>query len=91
MEDVVPIQDRGFASMDPIKRREIASKGGRAAHVKGTAHEWTSQEAREAGHKGGVAQHRKRQEYFGGVEDLSSPQSPTDDVNRQDAPIDHTS
>jgi uncharacterized protein len=44
---------RGFASMSPEKQREIASKGGRAAHQKGTAHEWTSDEAREAGHKGG--------------------------------------
>ncbi len=44
---------RGFASMDPEKRREIASKGGRAAHEKGTAHEWTSEEARSAGRKGG--------------------------------------
>jgi general stress protein YciG len=44
---------RGFASMSPEKQREIASKGGRAAHQKGTAHEWTSDEARSAGRKGG--------------------------------------
>jgi uncharacterized protein len=44
---------RGFASMTPEKQREIASKGGRAAHQKGTAHEWTSDEARSAGRKGG--------------------------------------
>jgi general stress protein YciG len=44
---------RGFASMSPEKQREIASKGGRAAHLKGTAHEWTSEEARLAGRKGG--------------------------------------
>lgn len=44
---------RGFASMSPEKQREIASKGGRAAHVKGTAHEWTTEEARRAGRKGG--------------------------------------
>jgi general stress protein YciG len=44
---------RGFASMSPEKQREIASKGGRAAHQKGTAHEWTSEEARSAGRKGG--------------------------------------
>jgi general stress protein YciG len=55
-------EDRGFASMDPVKQREIASKGGKAAHVKGTAHEWSNQEAREAGRKGGIASHRKRQE-----------------------------
>jgi general stress protein YciG len=39
--------------MTPEKQREIASKGGRAAHQKGTAHEWTSEEARNAGRKGG--------------------------------------
>ena len=39
--------------MSPEKQREIASKGGRAAHQKGTAHEWTSEEARQAGRKGG--------------------------------------
>jgi general stress protein YciG len=55
-------EDRGFASMDPTKQREIASKGGKAAHLKGTAHEWSSQEAREAGRKGGMAHNRKRQE-----------------------------
>ena len=44
---------RGFASMSPEKQREIASKGGRAAHEKGTAHEWTADEARSAGRKGG--------------------------------------
>jgi len=55
----VATQDRGFASMDREKQREIASKGGRAAHQKGTAHEWTPAEAREAGRKGGIASHRK--------------------------------
>jgi general stress protein YciG len=39
--------------MSPEKQREIASKGGRAAHEKGTAHEWTADEARAAGRKGG--------------------------------------
>src|SRR5438067_7969650 len=51
---------RGFASMDPTKQREIASKGGRAAHAKGTAHEFTSDEARVAGRKGGEAVSRDR-------------------------------
>jgi general stress protein YciG len=46
--------------MDRSKQREIASKGGKAAHQKGTAHEWTSEEAREAGRKGGMASHRRR-------------------------------
>ena len=48
--------------MDANKQREIASKGGKAAHVKGTAHEWTSDEAREAGRKGGMASHRRREQ-----------------------------
>lgn len=52
--------DRGFASMDVKKQREIASKGGKAAHKKGTAHEWTSEEARAAGRKGGQASHGGR-------------------------------
>jgi len=59
-------EDRGFASMDRNKQREIASKGGKAAHQKGTAHEWTSEEAREAGRKGGMASHRRKQEQQGG-------------------------
>ena len=53
-------EDRGFASMDRAKQREIASKGGRAAHQKGTAHEWTPEEAREAGRKGGIATHQRK-------------------------------
>lgn len=51
---------RGFASMDPERQREIASKGGRAAHAKGTAHEWTADEARNAGRKGGETVSRDR-------------------------------
>ena len=57
-------EDRGFASMDRVKQREIASKGGKAAHHKGTAHEWTSEEAREAGRKGGMASHRRRKDMM---------------------------
>lgn len=51
---------RGFASMDEDKQREIASKGGKAAHEKGTAHEFDSQEAAEAGRKGGQARQANR-------------------------------
>ena len=51
--------------MDRAKQREIASKGGKAAHQKGTAHEWTSEEARDAGRKGGIASHRRRREQMG--------------------------
>ena len=64
-------EDRGFASMDRAKQREIASKGGKAAHQKGTAHEWTSEEAREAGRKGGMASHRRRQEMGEGQTDAT--------------------
>jgi uncharacterized protein len=52
---------RGFASMDQGKQKEIASKGGRAAHAKGTAHEFDSNEARAAGRKGGMAVSRNRE------------------------------
>lgn len=51
---------RGFASMDPQRQKEIASRGGRAAHQKGTAHEFSSDEARKAGRKGGEAVSRDR-------------------------------
>ncbi|MBD1910933.1 MULTISPECIES: KGG domain-containing protein [unclassified Leptolyngbya] len=58
---------RGFASMDPEKQKEIASKGGKVAHEKGTAHEFTSEEAREAGRKGGekVSQNREHMSRIG--------------------------
>jgi general stress protein YciG len=59
--------NRGFASMDAEKQREIASKGGKAAHEKGTAHEFTPEEAREAGRKGGeaVSQNREHMSEIG--------------------------
>ena len=74
-EGVVAKEDRGFASMDRSKQREIASKGGKAAHQKGTAHEWTSEEAREAGRKGGMASHRRKQEQQGGERESGGGQS----------------
>lgn len=52
---------RGFAAMDEGKQRQIASKGGKAAHEKGTAHEFTPEEARQAGKKGGEAVSKNRQ------------------------------
>jgi general stress protein YciG len=64
---------RGFASMSPEKQREIASKGGRAAHQKGTAHEWTSEEARSAGRKGGQISRGGRGRL---VEPTSSTEAP---------------
>jgi general stress protein YciG len=54
------LKTKGFASMDPQRRREIASEGGRAAHEKGTAYEWTSEEARAAGRKGGLTRAANR-------------------------------
>jgi general stress protein YciG len=62
--------------MDRNKQREIASKGGKAAHQKGTAHEWTSEEAREAGRKGGMASHRRKAEQEPGT---GSDEPPRDD------------
>ena len=55
-----PRKPRGFAAMDRTKVSEIASKGGKAAHAAGTAHQFTSDEARVAGKKGGVAPHVRR-------------------------------
>jgi len=69
---------RGFASMSPEKQREIASKGGRAAHEKGTAHEWSSDEARTAGRKGG-------QVSRGGRGRLASPMGGDGGQNRSES------
>lgn len=52
--------NRGFASMDPNKQKLIASKGGKTAHRKGTAHKWTPEEARKAGQIGGRMRHSRR-------------------------------
>ncbi|BEV15410.1 stress protein [Herbaspirillum sp. DW155] len=52
--------NRGFAAMDREKQRQIASMGGKAAHAKGAAHEFTSAEAREAGRKGGLNSHGRK-------------------------------
>jgi general stress protein YciG len=54
-------ENRGFAAMDQEKQREIARKGGQAAHDSGHAHEFTSEEARTAGRKGGEAVSADRQ------------------------------
>lgn len=72
-------EDRGFASMDRAKQREIASKGGKAAHQKGTAHEWTSEEARDAGRKGGIASHRRRREMQQGDGETATGANTGDD------------
>ena len=69
---------RGFASMSAEKQREIASKGGRAAHEKGTAHEWSADEARSAGRKGGQVSRGGRGRLIlppEGVPMMSSPET----------------
>lgn len=62
-------QRRGFAAMDPAKQKEIASKGGKASHEKGTGHEWSSESARVAGRKGGLASHGGRGKDYGKTEE----------------------
>lgn len=61
-----PRRGRGFAGMDAERQRQISAEGGRAAHQKGTAHEFDSQEAREAGRKGGQASGGTRRRRSGG-------------------------
>ena len=53
---------RGFAAISPERRKEIASMGGKKAHALGKAHKFTSQEAAEAGRKGGLSTHSKKKE-----------------------------
>ena len=65
---------RGFAVMDPKRVSEIASKGGKAAHAAGTAHEFSREEAREAGRKGGYATHARRKASKGSGEGAPSGQ-----------------
>jgi general stress protein YciG len=77
--DGVRKERRGFASMSPEKQREIASKGGRAAHEKGTAHEWSAEEARAAGRKGGQISRGGRGRLV--------PTSPSDVNNVSTAPV----
>lgn len=58
--EAAPPRRRGFAAMDRSRVKEIASKGGRAAHAAGTAHQFSADEARNAGRKGGMAPHVRR-------------------------------
>jgi hypothetical protein len=83
-------EDRGFASMDRSKQKEIASKGGKAAHHKGTAHEWTSEEAREAGRKGGMASHRRKQEQAAALPEApgAEPGAGGEVSSSEDRPVD---
>lgn len=77
-----PRRPRGFAAMDPKKVSEIASKGGKAAHAAGTAHQFTSDEARTAGRKGGVAPHVRRgrgpRQAASGTQPVANPAAPDD-------------
>ena len=67
---------RGFAAMDPERRRDISRKGGIAAHRKGTAHQWTPTTARDAGRKGGLASRGKQApEAPGRQSEQSEPQA----------------
>jgi general stress protein YciG len=88
-------KNRGFASMNAEKQREIARKGGRAAHEKGTAHEFTADEARAAGRKGGerVSANREHMSRIGRLGGKSSagrraanPQPGNNDDNGQSHP-----
>jgi general stress protein YciG len=80
-------RNRGFASMDGSKQRDIASKGGKAAHARGTAHEFTSEEARVAGRKGGeiVSANRTHMAEIGrkGGEAVSSDRSHMAAIGRE--------
>ena len=62
-----PRKARGFAAMDTTLVSELAKRGGKAAHRAGTAHQFTSDEARVAGRKGGMATHAKRRDKEPGV------------------------
>jgi general stress protein YciG len=74
-------RNRGFASMDPARQREIASQGGKAAHAKGTAHEFTSEEARRAG----SMSHGNRQSASASAGASSTSRTSSKSGNRQSA------
>jgi len=68
--------------MSPEKQREIASKGGRAAHEKGTAHEWTADEARTAGRKGGQVSRGGRGRLIQPTPEAPLPEAPVTGTNQ---------
>jgi general stress protein YciG len=92
-EDNKDTSQRGFASMDEEKQREIASKGGKAAHEKGTAHEFDSEEAREAGRKGGetVSKDREHMADIGrkGGESVSKDKEHMSEIGRKGGKSSH--
>ena len=65
LKSLKPYTPRGFAVVPTDVQRAIASQGGKAAHAKGTAHEWTAEEARAAGRKGGQMSARRKAERRG--------------------------
>src|ERR1700726_5272177 len=95
-QEIANTKTRGFASMDSQKQKEIARKGGRAAHEKGTAHEFTSDEARAAGRKGGERvcanrDHMSRIGRLGGKHSAGRRQVSRDTADRSDtSPDAHT-
>ena len=72
--------------MDPQKQREIASKGGKAAHQKGTAHEFTTEEARVAGRKGGAASRARRSTQQEPKREEAAPAEPMQMNRAQEEP-----
>jgi hypothetical protein len=82
----VGTETRGFASMDPAKRRAIASQAGHAAHQKGVAHKWNAEEARDAARKGHLARRRTSTEPVaeaGGGNDVVLPMAASGRQNRE--------
>jgi hypothetical protein len=79
---------RGFAGMDRERQRQISSQGGKAAHQKGTAHEFDSEEAREAGRKGGMVSGGRRRAREGGTPNpvvTSERETETETENERDS------
>ena len=68
-------KDKRFGSMDRVRQKEIASLGGKAAHAKGTAHTWTSEDAKEAGRRGGITSAARRRAR-GGITPVATQASP---------------
>jgi general stress protein YciG len=74
---------RGFAGMDPERQRQISSQGGKAAHQKGTAHEFDSEEAREAGRKGGMVSGGRRRAREQARVQAEAPPAPQPEVEAE--------
>lgn len=66
--DTTSKRPRGLAAMSPERRREIASKGGRTSQARGTAHQWTAEEASAAGKKGSARYALRKAETLGAAQ-----------------------